>query len=62
MDGTIVSGASIVLYGKLEGVNLFTDLGIVTNGVGSMFSWGFGIGYNKINVNMEKQKSLLILF
>ena len=54
MNGNISSGASVLLFGKMDGLNIFTDLGIVYNGeVGSMFSWGFGMGYNKFNMNME---------
>lgn len=53
LDGIISSGASILL-GYYDGLNIFTDLGVVYNSKeGAMFSWGFGMGYNKVNVNME---------
>lgn len=53
LDGIISSGASILL-GYYDGLNIFTDLGVVYNSeLGAMFSWGFGMGYNKVNVNME---------
>ncbi len=53
MDGNMSSGASVLL-GYYDGLNVFTDLGVVYNSKeGAMFSWGFGMGYNKVNVNME---------
>ena len=53
MNGNVSSGAS-VLVGYYDGLNMFTDLGVVLNNeLDATFSWGFGMGYNKVNVNIE---------